>query len=81
MSDQEPATRLDLREMPPPERHPTIHDAFEALDSGESLVIVNDHDPQPLYYEMAAEMPAFDEEAYTVNQVGPQEFVATLPKK
>ncbi|AEN05256.1 Protein of unknown function DUF2249 [halophilic archaeon DL31] len=81
MTEQEPADRLDLREMPPPERHPKIHNAFEALDSGESLVIINDHDPQPLYYEMAAEMPTFDAEAYTVDQVGPQEFVATLPKK
>ncbi|MFB6169853.1 MAG: DUF2249 domain-containing protein [Haloarculaceae archaeon] len=79
MADQ--ATRLDLREIPPPERHPKIHDAFDELDPGEALVIVNDHDPKPLYYEMSAEVAAFDAENYTVDEVGPEEFVATLPKK
>jgi len=24
------ATTLDLRDVPPPQRHPTIHDAFDA---------------------------------------------------
>ena len=74
-------TILDVRDVPPAERHPKIHAAFENLDGGESLTIVNDHDPKPLYYEMAAEVPEFDDERYTVDQVGPQEFVATLPKK
>ncbi len=72
---------LDLREMPPQERHPRIHDAFEALDSGETLVIVNDHDPKPLYYEFQAEVEEFDDEAYSVEHVGPEEFVAKLPKE
>lgn len=80
MSETDDAARLDLREMPPPERHPEIHDRFEALDPGEELVIVNDHDPKPLFYELSAEVPSFDAENYAVEQVGPQEFVATLPK-
>lgn len=74
-------SRLDLRDVPPPERHPMIHDSFDALDSGEALVIVNDHDPKPLFYEMSAEVESFDAENYTVDEVGPEEFVATLPKK
>jgi len=60
-----PAETLDLREMPPPERHPKIHDAFERLDSGETLRIVNDHEPKPLFYEMQAEVDAFDAEVVT----------------
>ncbi|MFC7141533.1 DUF2249 domain-containing protein [Halosimplex aquaticum] len=73
--------QLDLREVPPPERHPKIFEAFEALESGEALAIVNDHEPTPLYHQMAAEVESFDAEGYTVDRVGPNEFIATLPKK
>ena len=72
---------LDLRDVPPPERHPKIHDAFEALAPGETLTIVNDHEPKPLFYEFQAEVPEFDAEGYAVERRGVQEFVAELPKK
>jgi uncharacterized protein (DUF2249 family) len=75
-----PATTLDLREVPPPERHPKIHNAFDSLDSGETLRIVNDHEPRPLFYEMKAEVDAFDAENYAVEQRDDDEFVADLPK-
>lgn len=76
-----PDQRLDLRDVPPPERHPAIFDAFEALASGEALTLVNDHEPAPLYHQMVAEVESFDAEGYDVERVGPEEFVATLPKK
>jgi uncharacterized protein (DUF2249 family) len=76
-----PETTLDLREVPPPERHPKIHTAFEDLDSGETLRIVNDHRPRPLFYEMKAEVEAFDAENYAVEQRATDEFVADLPKQ
>jgi uncharacterized protein (DUF2249 family) len=72
---------LDLRDVPPPERHPKIHDAFADLDGGEALTIVNDHEPKPLFYEFQAEVEAFDADGYDVERRGPEEFVATLPKK
>ncbi|MGQ3328091.1 MULTISPECIES: DUF2249 domain-containing protein [Halorubrum] len=71
---------LDVREIPPVNRHDTIHEEFDGMDPGETLTIVNDHEPKPLYYEMAAEVPAFDEEAYEVRQKAPDEFVAEFPK-
>lgn len=73
-------TKLDLRDVPPPQRHPQILDAFDELDSGESLTLVNDHEPRPLFYQMRAEIDTFDAESYTVEQRGPDEFVAQLPK-
>ena len=73
-------SEFDVREIPPNERHGRIHDAFDALEPGESLTIVNDHDPKPLYYELSAEVPAFDDEAYAVEREGPERFVAELPK-
>jgi len=57
-----------------------IHDAFEGLAPGETLRIVNDHEPRPLYYEMQAEVEAFDADGYSVQQRDEQEFVADLPK-
>lgn len=73
--------RLDLREVPPPQRHPKVFDAFEQLDSGESLTLVNDHAPTPLVRQMSAELEAFDTENFDIERVGPREFVATLPKQ
>ncbi|WP_123537521.1 DUF2249 domain-containing protein [Halosimplex salinum] len=73
--------QLDLREIPPPQRHPKIFDAFEDLESGEALSLINDHEPTPLYHQMSAEIDSFDADGYTVDRVGPNEFIATLPKK
>ena len=36
-------------------KHPTIFKRFDALESGEAFVIINDHDPKPLYYQLLAE--------------------------
>jgi uncharacterized protein (DUF2249 family) len=74
-------TTLDVREIPPAQRHPKIHDAFAALDSGESLRIVNDHEPKPLFYEMQAEVEDFDAEKYSVERRDIDEFVAVFPKQ
>ncbi|MGQ3414040.1 DUF2249 domain-containing protein [Natrinema versiforme] len=73
-------TRLDVRDVPPVNRHPKIHDAFDALEPGESLTIVNDHEPKPLFYEFEAEVDSFDADGYEVERVAPDEFVATFPK-
>ncbi len=43
---------FDVREMPPPQRHKSIFEKFDGLRSGEGFVLVNDHDPKPLYYEL-----------------------------
>ncbi len=39
---------IDVRTLAPNMRHATLLAAFKALAPQESLVIVNDHDPQPL---------------------------------
>src|SRR5688572_27239366 len=48
---------LDVREIPPRDRHPLILDTFDTLAPGEAFVLVNDHDPKPLYYQFQAEQP------------------------
>jgi uncharacterized protein (DUF2249 family) len=75
------STELDVRDLPPSERHDRIHEAFAELAPGEALTIVNDHDPKPLLYEFQAEVDAFDAESYGMERRGMDEFVATLPKR
>ncbi len=48
-------TTVDARILPIPQKHPTIFRAFEGLPVGEAMLLVNDHDPKPLYYQFAAE--------------------------
>lgn len=46
---------IDVREIAPAQRHPLIFNTFEALQPGESFLLVNDHDPKPLYYQFKYE--------------------------
>ncbi|MEP7181202.1 MAG: DUF2249 domain-containing protein [Betaproteobacteria bacterium] len=48
---------LDVREIAPRERHPLIFGTFGDLAAGETLLLVNDHDPKPLHYQFQAESP------------------------
>ncbi len=73
--------KLDLRQIPPYERHSKIQKEFEELDHGDTLTIINDHEPKPLFYEMKAEIEEFDEENYEVKKENENKYVAKLPKK
>lgn len=50
-------TELDIRAIPPRERHPLIFRTFDTLAPGASFVLVNDHAPTPLYYQFLHERP------------------------
>ena len=43
---------LDVRTIPPAQRHPLIFQRFLALPEGGAFTLVNDHDPKPLYYQL-----------------------------
>lgn len=43
---------LDVRSIPPAQRHPMIFQRFASLPVGDSFVLINDHDPKPLYYQL-----------------------------
>jgi len=46
---------IDVRRMQPRERHPTIFATWNELPADAAMLIINDHDPVPLYYQFAAE--------------------------
>jgi regulator of cell morphogenesis and NO signaling len=43
---------LNVTLLEPKLKHPTIFNRFNELNEGESLIIHNDHDPKPLYYQL-----------------------------
>jgi uncharacterized protein (DUF2249 family) len=49
--------QLDVRELPPRQRHALIFETCGDLTTGDAIVLVNDHDPRPLYYQFEAEQP------------------------
>lgn len=51
-------TTIDVRTIVPRERHPLIFSSFAKLAPGETLLLINDHDPKPLYYQFQAELKA-----------------------
>ncbi len=55
MTDHNVVQIIDVRQLAPRLRHPTIFDTFNALAAGQALLIINDHDPVPLYYQFASE--------------------------
>jgi uncharacterized protein (DUF2249 family) len=69
---------LDVRDRPPAERHERIFDAYDELAAGEGFVLVNDHDPKPLYHQFEAEAgPAF---RWSYRQREPGEFRVLVGK-
>jgi len=43
---------IDLRRITPRDRHAVVFGRFDALQPGQSLQLLNDHDPQPLRVEL-----------------------------
>jgi len=40
---------LDIRSVHPSQRHPMIFEKFDNLAKGEKFVLINDHDPKPVW--------------------------------
>ncbi|UPV77215.1 DUF2249 domain-containing protein (plasmid) [Halorussus limi] len=69
---------LDVRDLPPAQRHQQIFEAYEQLQSGEAFVLVNDHDPKPLYHQFEAETGS--EFRWEYRQQEPGEFRVLIGK-
>ncbi|HLS82527.1 MAG TPA: DUF2249 domain-containing protein [Steroidobacter sp.] len=48
---------IDVRSLAPAQRHAKIFQLVDELTPGASFILVNDHDPKPLYYQLEAEYP------------------------
>ena len=69
---------LNVKEMIPRERHPLIFRTFDELAKGDSFVLVNDHDPKPLYYSFLHEREGLFSWQYL--EEGPDEWKVKITK-
>ena len=69
---------LNVTLIEPRLKHPTIFERFDELISGESLILHNDHDPKPLYYELSAERG--DIFSWQYLQQGPETWKVKITK-
>jgi uncharacterized protein (DUF2249 family) len=70
---------VNVPDFPPREKHPTIFRTFDELNSGEDMLIVNDHDPRPLLYQFMMERPEQFEWQYL--EEGPEVWKVAISKK
>lgn len=70
---------IDVTVIEPHLKHPHIFRKFDALEIGESFVILNDHDPQPLYYQLLAERGAVIDWDYL--EKGPRMWKVRITRK
>ncbi len=61
--------QIDVRSLIPAKRHEKIFQLVDELAPGRSFVLINDHDPKPLYYQLEAEYP--DQFSWTYLEQGP----------
>lgn len=61
---------VDLRSLVPMQRHATVFGLVERLMPGEAFVLINDHDPKPLYHQLEARHPGLLN--WTYLERGPQ---------
>lgn len=70
---------INVPEIEPRMKHPTIFQVFDSLIEGESLIIHNDHDPKPVYYQLLAERGDIFTWQYLEN--GPEVWRVRIIKK
>jgi regulator of cell morphogenesis and NO signaling len=69
---------IDVTKIEPRLKHPTIFESFDSLEAGEAVLIHNDHDPKPLYYQLLAERGNTFSWSYVKN--GPQVWEVEIRK-
>jgi uncharacterized protein (DUF2249 family) len=70
---------IDVREITPRERHPLIFQTYDGLLAGTSMLLINDHDPKPLYYQLEAEYP--QQFSWTYLEQGPTVWRVEIGRK
>ena len=71
-------THFDVRVIPCRQKHALIFARWAELPVGSHFVLVNDHDPVPLYYQFAAQFPGAFNWEYLVE--GPSEFQVKITR-
>lgn len=71
-------THFDVRTIACRQKHALIFQRWAVLEPGEHFVLVNDHDPVPLYYQFAGQFP--DAFSWEYLLAGPDEFQVKITR-
>ncbi len=71
-----PSATIDVRPIEPREKHVQVFALLAKLAAGETLTLVNDHDPIPLKYQIEAEHP--DQYQFNYVENGPVEWILEI---
>ncbi len=71
-------THFDVRPIPCRQKHKMIFERWAALPVGQHFVLINDHDPVPLYYQFAVQFPGQFTWEYLV--AGPDEYQVKIAR-
>ena len=69
---------VDVRPIAPQHRHPLVFSTLRDLASGQSMEIVNDHDPGPLYDRFQSEVPG--RFGWDVLEAGPEVWRVSITR-
>lgn len=67
---KEHAVIIDVRQFASADKHRVIFSVWNALKPETSMLLINDHDPKPLYYQLAAEYPGWFNWTYVESEAG-----------
>ncbi|MBF0339106.1 MAG: DUF2249 domain-containing protein [Nitrospirae bacterium] len=70
---------LNVINIIPKERHSLIFRTFDELQPGDAFILVNDHDPKPLYYQFLHERENIF--AWEYLEQGPEVWKVKISKK
>jgi len=72
---------VDVRSLPPGQRHDVIFMVFDEIKPGEHILVVNDHEPVHLVHYLRHERRDFDGDAYTAHERTPGVWVAVIKRR
>lgn len=79
VADNDSIPVIDVRAIPRPERHPRIFGQIESLAEGGSFVLMNDHDPRPLHYQLEVRYPGLFDWEYL--EQGPETWRVQIGRR
>lgn len=69
---------VDLRTIAPRERHPLVFSTFKALQPGEAMELINDHNPEPLHGQFKSGL--FGAFNWSLQESGPEQWRVQITK-
>lgn len=69
---------VNATEYPPQLKHKVIFETFDDLEPDQAMLLINDHDPKPLYYQFSATRG--EEFSWEYIEQGPEWFRVKITK-